>query len=128
MAWLPMPVLALANAGLREMALQPALGPAIAQPLSGVTLSALLTFYAAIVIRNIIGPAPRWTAWLLGLLWAGLTLAFEYAMIAASQERPLQALAQTLSPSAVAGGNLFAVVALVLFVTPALFTPRRREP
>jgi len=54
MAWLPMPVLALANAGLREIALQPALGPAIAQPLSGVTLSALLTFYAAIVIRNII--------------------------------------------------------------------------
>jgi len=119
LAWLPMPVIAVANAALRELVLQPAFGTA-AQPLSGVTLAALLALYAFVMLRRVIGGATAWASWLLGLIWAALTLAFEYALIAAESDKPLDRLIETLSPSAIAGGNLFAPAVLVVLLTPPL--------
>jgi len=57
---------------------------------------------------------------LLGLIWAALTLAFEYALIAAESDKPLDRLIETLSPTAIAGGNLFALAVLVVLLTPPL--------
>jgi len=119
LAWLPMPVIAVANAALRELVLQPAFGTA-AQPLSGVTLAALLALYAFVMLRRLIGGATASASWLLGLIWAALTLAFEYALIAAESDKPLDRLIDTLSPSAIAGGNLFALAVLVVLLTPPL--------
>lgn len=121
LAWLPMPFIAVANAALRELLFQPAFGAA-AQPLSGVTLAALLALYAFVIFRRVIGGAPRWAAWLLGIIWAALTLGFEYALIASQQPEPSARLLDTLSPEAIAQGNLFALAVLVVLLAPPLFT------
>ncbi len=122
LAWGPMPALAVLNAGLREFVVQPVLGLAVAQPLSGVTLVLLLALYAAMIFRRTLGGAVRWATWLLGVIWAALTLAFEYALIAASQDRPVNRLMEALSPAAVSDGNLFALVVLFVLAAPRLFT------
>jgi len=124
LAWLLMPVIAVANAALRELVLQPVFGAA-AQPLSGLILLALLAIYAFVALRRVIGGAARRTAWLLGAIWAGLTLLFETALIWASADRPLQRLGETLSPEAIAGGNLFALAVVLVLLVPPLFTGPR---
>ncbi len=121
LAWLPMPVIAVANAALREFVLQPVFGP-VSQPLSGLTLMALLAAYTFLMFRRVIGDAPPWAAWLLGAIWAALTLGFEYALIAQSRTAPLDGLLETLSPSAIADGNLFVLAVLLLLIAPRLFT------
>lgn len=121
LAWLPMPVLAVANAALRETVLLPLLGVKSALSLSGVTLIAILAVYAFAVFRLGLPSAGRAAAWLLGIVWAGLTLAFEYALIAASQDRPLARLAETLSPAALSEGNLFVLAVMLLALAPRLF-------
>ncbi|RIA56089.1 hypothetical protein [Dichotomicrobium thermohalophilum] len=121
LAWLPMPVIAIGNAALRELALQPAFGAA-AQPASGITLAVLLALYAFVMFRRLIGGAARWAAWLLGGIWAALTLGFEYALIASQQPAPLARLFETLSPTTIAEGNLFALAVLAVLLAPPLFT------
>jgi hypothetical protein len=121
LAWLPLPVLAVANAALRELALLPLLGAKLAQPLSGLTLIALIGLYSFVIFRKVIAGAGPGVAWLLGLIWAGLTLAFEYALMAAAHELPLARLADTLSPSAVSEGNLFVLAVIFLALSPRLF-------
>lgn len=121
LAWLPMPVLAVMNAGLRELAMLPLLGAERAQPLSGVTLIALLAVYCAAVFRKFLPCGSIRAAWLLGLIWAGLTLSFEYLLIAATHAQPMERLFTTLSPSAVAHGNLFVVAVAFLLLAPRLF-------
>jgi len=122
LAWLPMPVLAVLNAGLREMMLQPAFGPEVAQPASGLTLIAILALYSFALFRWVIGAGHTASAWLLGAIWAGLTLAFEYALIAASNDQPFAALIDTFSPQTLAQGNLFALAVMFVLVAPPLFT------
>lgn len=121
LAWLPMPVLAVVNASLRELAMLPLLGADWAQPLSGVTLIMLLAVYCAVVFRKFLPSMPVRAAWLLGVIWAGLTLLFEYVLIAATQARPMDQLLSTLSPSAVAHGNLFVLAVAFLLLAPRLF-------
>jgi len=121
LAWLPMPVIAVGNAGLRELVLQPAFGAA-AQPLSGLTLVASLAIYAFVMVRRLIGGATAWASWLLGLIWGALTLGFEYALIASASAQPLDCLIETLSPAAIADGNLFALAVLVVLLTPPFLT------
>lgn len=124
LAWLPMPVLAVLNAVLRELVLQPAFGPEVAQPASGLTLIAILALYSLTVFRWILGAAHTTTAWLLGAIWAALTLAFEYALIAAGNDQPFAALIDTISPQTLAQGNLFALAVLFVLLAPPLFTRR----
>lgn len=123
LAWLPMPAIAIGNAALRELVLQPVLGAA-AQPLSGVTLAAFLAVYAFVMFQHVIGGAARWTAWLLGVIWAALTLGFEYALIASQHPEPIARLFGTLSPATIAQGNLFALAVLTVLLAPPLFTQR----
>jgi hypothetical protein len=123
LAWLPMPVIAVANAALREIALQPVFGAA-AQPLSGLTLAALLALYSFVMLHRVLGRAPRPAAWLLGVIWTALTLAFEYILIAAQYANPVARLLDTLSSSALGAGNLFALAVLVVLLAPPLFAPR----
>jgi len=126
LAWLPMPVLAIVNAALRELVLQPWLGETLAQPLSGVTLVATLAVYAGVVFRRAVTGARAGAAWVLGLIWAGLTLIFEYALLATSQDAPLAKLAHALSPAAIQAGNLFALAVIFVLFAPRLF--RRPAP
>jgi len=120
-----MPGMAIANAALREFVLLPVVGVA-AQPLSGVTLATLLAVYAFIVLRHWIGPGSFFARWLLGVIWAALSLLFEYILIALSHDRPFQTLLESLSLSAMADGNLFVLTVLLLLVAPAVLSTRRR--
>ncbi|MFP4538394.1 MAG: hypothetical protein ACLFPA_08840 [Dichotomicrobium sp.] len=121
LAWLPMPILAVVNASLREMVMRPLLGADWALPLSGFTLIALLAVYCAAVLRKFLPSSAIRTTWLLGAIWAGLTLLFEYLLFAATQAQPMERLLTTLSPSAVAHGNLFVVAVAFLVLAPRLF-------
>lgn len=125
LAWLPMPLIAVANAAVREGVLLPWLGADMAQPASGLSLIALLGIYTFVVLRRATSGGSRWAAWALGAAWAALTLAFEFALIAASSPAPLSRFAQVLSPVAVAEGNLFVLVVVFLVMAPALLGPRR---
>lgn len=126
LAWLPMPALAVVNASLREMVMLPLLGADWALPLSGLALIALLAAYCAAVLRKFLPSSLIRTAWLLGAIWAGLTPLFEYVLIAATQAQPMGQLLATLSPSAVAEGNLFVLAVAFLLLAPCLF--RRTSP
>lgn len=128
LAWLPLPVLAVANAALRELALLPLLGAKLAQPLSGLTLIAIIALYSLVIFRRVLPGAGGVAAWLLGFVWLALTLFFEYALIAASHDRALARLAEILSPGAVSEGNLFAIALLVVLIAPRLFHNPQPRP
>lgn len=128
LAWLPLPVLAVANAALRELVLLPLLGANLAQPLSGLSLIAIIMLYSFVLFTRMIAGAGGAAAWLLGLIWLALTLVFEYALIAASHDRPLARLAEILSPGAVGEGNLFAIALLGVLIAPRLFHNPQPEP
>jgi len=124
LAWLPMPLIAMANAAVREGVLQPWLGTDMAQPASGLSLIALLGIYTFLVLRRATPGGARWAAWTLGAAWAALTLAFEFALITVSSPAPLSHFTRVLSPGAVAEGNLFVLAVVFLALAPALLGPR----
>lgn len=79
LAWLGMMFLAIANGSLRDILYKQSLGDLAAHQLSTVLLLLLLLF--AVYFRIL---AVRWPltsssqAWSVGLIWLGLTLAFEF--------------------------------------------------
>jgi hypothetical protein len=76
-AWLPMVPLAILNGVLRERLLARRLPSLRAHQLSTLTLAALLAAYVALVSRWLELATAR-QAWVVGLLWVALTVAFEF--------------------------------------------------
>jgi hypothetical protein len=76
-AWFPMLLLAIINGALREMLYKESLGALPAHQLSTVTLLLLFSVYIWFIIRTW-PPVSAQQAWLIGLLWLLLTLAFEF--------------------------------------------------
>lgn len=77
LAWIPMLVIAILNGVLRDLGYKRYLGALAAHQLSTLTLILFFSLYT----RNIVGhlpPASARQALLLGGLWAGLTLSFEF--------------------------------------------------
>ena len=75
--WFPMLLLAVLNGAAREMLYKGYLGELRAHQLSTVTLLVLFSMYIWVVIR-IWPPRSPQQAWLVGVLWLVLTLAFEF--------------------------------------------------
>lgn len=75
--WFPMLILAVLNGAAREFLYKNYLGELHAHQLSTVTLLILFSIYIWLVIR-IWTPASPQHAWLVGVLWLVLTLAFEF--------------------------------------------------
>jgi hypothetical protein len=75
--WLGFVGLAIANGAVRQALLAPRMSDAAAHAWSSVTLSAAILLVAWLTIRWI-APRSRRDAWLVGLLWLALTLAFEF--------------------------------------------------
>ena len=75
--WLAILVLANLNGAVRELWLIPQLGPGPGRVLSTVALS-LLVFLVTWLTVGWIGPATTGDALRIGVLWLGLTLAFEF--------------------------------------------------
>jgi hypothetical protein len=75
--WVCILVVAMANGTLRGLVLQPWLGDGPGRAASCLTLSAAV-LYIAMKSINWMKPATATDAWLIGAMWLGLTLAFEF--------------------------------------------------
>lgn len=77
--WLPMIALAFANATLRELVLVNHFNPLQAHQLSTITLIALCAVYVCSV-SGVLAFQDARQAWLTGLAWMLLTVAFEFTL------------------------------------------------
>jgi hypothetical protein len=75
--WCGLLVLAFVNGALREIAVVPAVGDTAGHAISSVTLSAAILLSTWFTIAWI-HPASSRDAWIVGAVWAALTLAFEF--------------------------------------------------
>jgi hypothetical protein len=75
--WFGLLVLAIANGALREFAMVPSTGDTAGHAISSVTLSVAIVMLCWFTIAWI-GPTATRDAWMIGLMWVGLTLAFEF--------------------------------------------------
>jgi hypothetical protein len=116
LAWLVILGLAIANGILREETLIPALGKPGGLILSGVLLATLIVLVAYGLARF----TPAFTAsqgLRIGVLWLGLTLAFEFSFGRYVQHK---SWAELLDAYAFKEGNIWPVVLVVTLLAPYL--------
>jgi hypothetical protein len=114
--WVLMACLGVLNGILREAVLAPLLGPALALPLSGITLSLfvfLLIWFALPWLGAL--RAPHY--WGIGGLWLLLTILFEFAFGRLVSGKSWTALLQAYD---VSRGNLWLLVLLAIVCSPYL--------
>jgi hypothetical protein len=123
--WPAFPVLAVANGALRDALLAPAIGPALALPISGVTflILMLLVIKGFLVLSR--APRSRRDLWLLGTIWAALAILFEFVVFGAILGTPWTELVQAFDPS---DGNLFSVVILGVLIGPRVIAAVGTRP
>ncbi len=114
LAWIPMLVIAVANGALRQLIFAKVMSEPHAHQLSTLVGSLFMGLFIWLVV-HIWPPATGQQALLVGLIWLGLTVAFEFFMGLVLQHRPL---AQVLDQY-----NLFACRVWVLFLTWITFAP-----
>ena len=122
LVWLALLLLAIANGGLRESVLLPRMGTASAHAWSTITLSVAIAVTGWLTVPWI-RPASAREAWLVGLGWMLLTVAFEFLAGRFLFHRPWQVL---LADYNLAAGRIWILVLLVLLVTPVLVHGCRR--
>ncbi|RAI45415.1 hypothetical protein [Rhodoplanes roseus] len=116
--WLLLFAIAFANGAFREIALVPFLG-SDALPVSGVTGILLMGVAIASFVRAV---RPGFgAAFGIGAMWLVLTLAAEAVLVVASG-KPVRAVAEAFSGSAVAEGDLFAPLVVFVALSPPVFT------
>ncbi len=116
LVWCVIALLAIGNGALRDLVLAPAIGPGLARPLSGLSLSAivlLVSYLASAFLGN-------WKSriyWFIGLQWVLMTLAFEFLFGHFVAGKSWAELLQTFN---ILQGDLFLLVLLVTFCAPRL--------
>jgi hypothetical protein len=116
--------LAAINGSVREWLLAPPLG-ALARPVSGLTLIALLAIAIAFFVVWHAGiTAPQ--AWLIGGSWLAATLVAE-TLLARAAGKPASDVAMDFTWSALRSGNWVALAFVFVLVAPALFVRLRGE-
>jgi len=75
--WFCVLVVAMVNGTLRALVLQPLLRESLGRAASCLTLSAAV-LYVAMKSINWMKPTTAADAWVIGVMWLGLTLAFEF--------------------------------------------------
>ncbi len=124
LAWLVILVLAMANGALRDTVLIPLLGKSGGFVVSGLLLCCFIAFVAYGLIRFQRGIASRQGV-LIGMLWLGLTLVFEFSF---GHFVLHQSWAELRAAYTFKDGNLWPVILLVTFLAPyiaAVFQTRR---
>ena len=116
LAWLVILALAIANGVLREELLIPALGKPGALVLSGVLLSVLIVLVAYGLVR-FVRDLTASQCLRIGVLWLGLTLAFEFSFGRYVQHK---SWAELLDAYAFKDGNIWPVVLVVTLLAPYL--------
>ena len=126
-AWLAMLVLAMLNGALRQVVLIPRIGEQAGHVVSTLVLAAVIGG-AAWILLPWIRPLTRRDAWLIGLVWLVLTLAFELLAGHYLFGDSWQAL---LGAYDVTRGRIWILVPAITLVAPVLVhlwkePPRRR--
>jgi hypothetical protein len=114
--WLLLAALAVVNGIFREKLLVPVLGPGLALPLSGITLS-LLIFAVAYVAVPWFGVNPVTSFLLIGVQWVLMTLLFEFLFGHYVSGKSWQDLLQVFN---ILKGDLFLVVLVISLFAPCL--------
>ena len=123
LAWLTILVLAVLNGALRQGVLIPYLGEATGRALSPIFLAGLV-FLTAWLLVPWIEPVTLADAWRVGVLWLGLTLAFEFLAGHYLFGDPWERL---LAEYNVARGRLWILVPIATLLAPVL-VQRLRSP
>jgi hypothetical protein len=121
--WIPMLGIAFANGALREGWIRKHAGELRAHQISTVLLILLFAVYIWIVLR-VWPPASSGAAFAVGLMWLGLTLAFEFLFGHYVSGLPWSTLLRDYNLLA---GRLWALVPLWVLVAPYLFYRLRQR-
>ena len=116
LVWLGLLVLAIVNGGVRESVLVPRVGAAAAHAVSTVTLATAILLAGWLAVPWI-QPASTREAWMVGLGWMGLTLAFEFLAGHFLFKKPWSVLFADYN---LADGRIWILVLVVLLLTPVL--------
>ena len=119
--WFGLLLLAILNGGFREAVLVPRMSRGVAQALSTVMLSALIVA-AGWISLSWIGPRTLQDAWVIGVAWAGLTLAFEFLGGHFLFGKPWQEL---LADYNLRAGRIWMMVLIVTLMTPVIAFTRQ---
>jgi hypothetical protein len=114
--WLLLLFLAILNVTVRETVLNPQLGPEAGHILSTVLLSGLIVLVAWVAVPWI-GPETSRLAFAVGVLWLGLTLAFEFG---AGHWLFRRSWAELLADYNLASGRIWPLVLVATLLAPIL--------
>ena len=112
--WLVFVISAILNGVFREKVLVPAIGTSIALPLSGVILAALV-FLVTLMLVPFINSSESTVYFVIGFLWVGLTLSFEFFFGRFVAGKSWPEIMQVLN---VKKGDLFIFVLAITAVSP----------
>ena len=121
MLWLAIMPCAMANGVLREIVTEPLLGSALALPLSGVLLCAMIFAIAYFFIPKI-GKGTLATYIIVGMMWFALTNLFDFSATLASGKP----FSDFLAMFDITTGNLWSLVVIVYLATPVLTAKIRK--
>ena len=114
--WLCFIPVAILNGGLREYVLAKAIGEEWALPVSGITLSVCIFLITWLLLPRMIKAFTSKDGWLIGIGWALLTIAFEFAAGLAGGSTVLELLA-AYNPLS---GNLWLLVLATTLLSPII--------
>ena len=124
--WFAILLLASVNGAVRDLVLAPRLGDPLAPAISTVVLCGLIL---AVTWRSIgwIGPRSRRDALIVGILWASLTLAFEFLAGHYLFGKPWATLLEDYD---LGRGRIWVFALVTTFAAPLLLAPAasHREP
>ena len=107
---------AILNGGLREYVLTKAIGAEWALPVSGITLSVCIFLITWLLLPRMIKAFTSKDGWLIGIGWALLTIAFEFAAELAGGSTVSELLA-AYNPLS---GNLWLLVLATTLLSPII--------
>lgn len=119
--WFVLLLAAMANGAFREAVLTPRMGRGVAHAVSTVMLS-LLILLIGWMSTPWIAPATLQDAWMIGALWVGLTIAFEFLAGHFVFGRPWNEL---LADYNLLAGRIWLMVLVVTLMTPVVAFTRR---
>ena len=120
--WFGILILAILNGAARDGLMTPVLGDTIARAISTLTLTALILGTSAVTIRWM-GAAASRDAWRIGVLWLGMTLAFEFL---AGHYLFGKTWAELLADYDVTRGRIWILVLVATLIGPRLALVRAR--
>lgn len=114
--WLPMIVIAFVNATLRELVLNKYFLPHISHQINNITLILFCLIYIMLIYDPLKIQTAQQSLWI-GLLWALLTVLFEFGVGLFTG----QSWENLLQQYNIASGELWAIFIFMLFIAPYVY-------